>query len=147
MEFVRRLSDGFIQTITASFEDIQDIPEESNNIHDKRNRSGSVDSGFVDSSEIAAESDLDDELPEISLDELLLHSDSNDGWIAVYDKVYNVTSYIPKHPGSEEVLLEYLGYDATSAFRSVGHSKAALNILEKYCIGILPVNERIYCEK
>ena len=143
MEFLRRFSDGLIQNLTSSLTTNEDAPEDSLDFQDKRTRSGSVDSGFVDGSDIAEEEDLH-ELPEISLDELLLHSDKDDGWIAVYDKVYDVTDYLPKHPGSEEVLLEYLGYDATAAFRSVGHSKGAIHILEKYCIGILPKNERIY---
>ena len=51
--------------------------------------------------------EIEDELPEISLDEILHHNSKEDGWISVYDKVYDVTSYISKHPGSEEVLLEY----------------------------------------
>ena len=39
---------------------------------------------------------------------------------------------------------DYLGYDATLAFRSVGHSSDAMNMLDKYLIGILPKNERLY---
>ena len=35
------------------------------------------------------------------------------------------------------------GYDATVAFRGVGHSKAAFRTLNKYCIGILPEHERL----
>ena len=35
------------------------------------------------------------------------------------------------------------GWDATLAFRGAGHSAAALRGLEKYCIGILPRDERL----
>ena len=38
---------------------------------------------------------------------------------------------------------EYLGYDATLAFRGVGHSKAAVKMLDKFIIGILPKEERL----
>ena len=71
----------------------------------------------------------------------MLHNNFDDAWIVLYDKVYNVTEYLLKHPGGEDVILEYLGFDATMAFRSVGHSKAALRMLEKYLIGILPKSE------
>ena len=65
--------------------------------------------------------------------------------MVIYDKVYDVTEYLERgsHPGGEDVMMEYLGYDATMAFRGVGHSKGALRILEKYVVGILPVDERL----
>ena len=112
-----------------------------------RNRSCSVDSGFFDGSEIAIDDNVYDEADGvfISLDELMIHNTPDDAWIAVYDSVYDITNYIEDgiHPGGEDVLLEYLGYDATMAFRSVGHSKAALKILYSYKIGCLPKNERL----
>ena len=42
---------------------------------------------------------------------------------------------------------DYLGFDATRAFRSVGHSTDALTMLDNYIIGILPRNERLYTNK
>ena len=42
---------------------------------------------------------------------------------------------------------DYLGYDGTIAFRSVGHSTDALSMLDKYLIGILPRNERLYVNR
>ena len=116
-------------------------------IQEMRNRSCSVDSGFFDGSDIAIDDSVYDEADGvfISLDELMIHNTPDDAWIAVYDSVYDITNYIEDgiHPGGEDVLLEYLGYDATMAFRSVGHSKAALKILDSYKIGCLPQNERL----
>ena len=81
----------------------------------------------------------------ISLEEVSYHCMREDAWIVVYDKVYEMTDYLEtnQHPGGEDVILEYLGYDATLAFRGVAHSKAALRTLDKYCIGILPSNVRL----
>ena len=81
----------------------------------------------------------------INLEELSYHCTREDGWMVIYDKVYNVTEYLEKdrHPGGEDVMLEYLGYDATMAFRGVGHSRGALRMLEKYLVGILPQDERL----
>jgi len=81
----------------------------------------------------------------ICLDEVSYHNTREDAWIVIYDKVYEMTDYLEDggHPGGEDVIMEYLGYDATLAFRGVAHSKSALRFLEKYCIGILPSEERL----
>ena len=81
----------------------------------------------------------------ISLEEVSFHSCEEDAWMVVYDKVYEMTEYLEshQHPGGQDVIVEYLGHDATLAFRGVGHSKPAMKILEKYCIGILPHDERL----
>ena len=42
-----------------------------------------------------------------------------------------------QHPGGAYVMEDYLGFDATLAFRSVGHSTDALTMLDNYLIGIL----------
>ena len=143
-------------------------------------------------------------LPIISLDEVSEHSSRNDGWMVIYDRVYDVTNFLREHPGGEEVIqrdffqvitiskhvlksecnkfelrnnmvktdflpealwvlslvivgflffffviflekvmAEYLGYDATFAFRGVGHSEDAVEMLEEFLIGILPAHERL----
>ena len=89
--------------------------------------------------------DEDTGLDLISLDEVSYHCMREDAWIVIYDKVYEMTEYLEgaQHPGGEDVILEYLGYDATLAFRGVNHSRSALRVLDKYCIGILPANERL----
>ena len=42
-----------------------------------------------------------------------------------------------QHPGGLEIILEFAGLDATSAFLDKGHSKDAIRFLEKHCIGEL----------
>merc|ERR1712020_627902 len=81
----------------------------------------------------------------INLEEVSYHNVMEDAWMVVYDKVYEMTEYLEcnRHPGGQDVILEYLGYDATLAFRGVGHSKPAMKMMEKYCIGILPHDERL----
>ena len=106
-----------------------------------RERSDSVDSDADVKEEISGT----DGLRIITLDEVSNHCTEDDGWIVLYDKVYNMTDYIKtsSHPAGNDVILEHLGYDATLAFRSVGHSNAAFRILEKFLIGHLPANERL----
>ena len=118
------------------------VKEDPNTLEDNlnhvRERSDSVDSGI-------AEYDLDHEtgLEVISLEEVSYHCTMEDGWMVLYDKVYDVTDYLMSHPGGEDVMLEYLGYDATMAFRGVGHSRTAARLLDKFLIGILPAAERL----
>ena len=65
----------------------------------------------------------------ISLEEVSYHFTRDDAWMVIYDKVHDMTEYLERrsHPGGEDVMLEYLGYDATMAFRGVGH-RAAENL-------------------
>lgn len=51
--------------------------------------------------------------------ELSRHNKIDDIWIAVRGKVYNVTAYIPFHPGGHEELMRAAGIDATTLFDQV----------------------------
>lgn len=85
-----------------------------------------------------------DELPTISLDEVAWHETSNDCWLVIHDYVYDCTKFLRIHPCGQEVLLEYAGRDATLAFIGAGHSAFARTTLDRYVIGELPPEERIY---
>merc|ERR1712212_377340 len=100
----------------------------------------STDSGYEDNCGFSCRIDPDSGLEMISLEEVSYHCTMDDGWMVIFDKVYNVTEYLEtdKHPGGLDVMMDYLGYDATMAFRGVGHSKGALKTLEKFLVGILP---------
>ena len=80
----------------------------------------------------------------VSLKEVSEHNTLNDCWIVLYDRVYNVTDFIPNHPGGSDIFLEYAGYDATIAFRGIGHDFNILQRLHQYCIGDLVMSERIF---
>jgi cytochrome b involved in lipid metabolism len=110
----------------------------------------STDSGIdvsqlPDNEEEEANEELDPDtgLRILSLEDVSYHCLPEDAWMVVYDKVYDVTEYLRRHPGGEEVMQEYVGYDATMAFRGVGHSAAATRIMNKFLIGILPKHQRL----
>merc|ERR1711915_695997 len=105
----------------------------------------SLESGFGDDVDFCLAVDSDTGLEVVTLDEVSYHCTRDDAWLVLFDKVYDLTEYLESsnHPGGEDVILEYLGYDATMAFRSVGHSKKAVKLLEKYVVGILPIDERL----
>lgn len=75
-----------------------------------------------------------------SLEELRVHNQEDDAWIAVEGYVYDVTTFLGEHPGGKEIILEHLGKDATDVFTSESmhaHSQSAFKILSRYCIGVL----------
>ena len=52
----------------------------------------------------------------ISSQELALHATPQDCWIAIQGRVYDVTRYLPFHPGGKGQLLRGKGNDATELF-------------------------------
>jgi len=69
------------------------------------------------------------------------HSTRNDCWMAIDGKVYDVTNYIPMHPGGA-MILQGCGKDASNLFNSqsgsgTSHSGKARMMLQRYLIGDL----------
>ena len=114
---------------------------------ERKDTINSTDSGIEDSSDLALAAGTDEAtgLELVSLEEVSWHASREDAWLVLYDRVYEVTDYLAtsRHPGGEDVILEYLGHDATLAFRSVAHSRAAFRGLQQCCVGILPPDERL----
>ncbi|KAM3625010.1 uncharacterized protein V6R79_005542 [Siganus canaliculatus] len=77
-----------------------------------------------------------------TLEEIRVHNMSNDTWLIIHDKVYDITGFLEEHPGGEEVLLEQAGADATESFEDVGHSTDAREMLEQYLVGELHMDDR-----
>ncbi|VDM63980.1 unnamed protein product [Angiostrongylus costaricensis] len=78
---------------------------------------------------------------EISRCEVARHCAPDDAWIIIHNDVIDITKFLDEHPGGVEIMLEYVGCDATDAFESVGHSATARLLAEKCKIGILPKHE------
>ncbi len=79
---------------------------------------------------IAPAGSLAPQPPPISADRATLdpteigkHNSQSDCWFIINSKVYNVTNYLPKHPGGIEAISLYCGKDATQAF-SQQHGRA-----------------------
>ncbi|XP_055349484.1 cytochrome b5-like [Paramacrobiotus metropolitanus] len=79
-----------------------------------------------------------------TLKEVSKHFSYDSCWIIVWNRIYNVTDYLQQHPGGMEIILEFAGSDATSAFIDKGHSRVAVEILEDYYIGELTPEDRLY---
>lgn len=64
----------------------------------------------------------------ITYDELAQHNTANDCWVRLYDKVYDLTGFLPEHPGGPNIIIKHAGKDATKLFDTV-HPKGTI---EKY---------------
>ncbi len=87
------------------------------------------------SANIVSESNPEDLNPtsdKITLQVLEQHSSSEDCWVAYDGKVYDVTSFLPKHPGSAAAIIPHCGtYESfTNAFEGQ-HGKSKVSNLMK----------------
>lgn len=57
--------------------------------------------------------------------------------------IYDITVFLPMHPGSQETLLDACGCDATEHFADIGHSMDAVEKAKKYCVYRMP--EHLTC--
>ena len=80
-------------------------------------------------------------LPVISPEEL---SDSKRCFVTLKNRVYDVTQFVPDHPGGADLILNYRGKDVSemmSDITSHEHSESAYEMLEEYLIGILSTSK------
>lgn len=46
-------------------------------------------------------------------DEVAKHDSRDDCYVILYNKVYDLTEFIPEHPGGPQIIIKYAGKDAT----------------------------------
>jgi len=84
----------------------------------------------------------------LSTAEISKHNRTNDCWLLINSKVYDITSYFGSHPGGNSKMLATCGKDATNAYMTQdpyatksgnrsAHSSNAVNMLNDYYIGDL----------
>lgn len=60
--------------------------------------------------------------------EIEKHNSKASCWVALYGKVYDLTDFLPEHPGGDAIVLKYAGKDGTKAFDPL-HSRDILETL------------------
>lgn len=74
----------------------------------------------------------------ITQEEVAGHNADGDLWLIIDGKVYDVSPYMAKHPGGQDILLENGGgKDATEPYTDADHTKRARELLKKYYVGDL----------
>ncbi|CAH2043659.1 unnamed protein product, partial [Iphiclides podalirius] len=69
--------------------------------------------------------------------ELATHNTKNDAWLAIRGRVYNITHYLPYHPGGPEELMRGAGTDATELFDKIHPWVNYDSLLAKCLVGPL----------
>jgi Cytochrome b involved in lipid metabolism len=75
-------------------------------------------------------------LPVYTLDEVNEHKTEDDCWVAVNNRVFNITRWLNKHPGGKQLLLNLGGRDCSDEFR-IFHYKPNFTLLNTFVVGEL----------
>jgi cytochrome b involved in lipid metabolism len=77
----------------------------------------------------------------LTAENIKIHNTEKDCWLIISNKVYDVTSYLPVHPGGKRQIISLCGQDATVTFDTKGgkgeHSPSAYTNLDKLYLGDL----------
>lgn len=66
------------------------------------------------------------------------HSSRESCWTAINGSVYDLTSWIPKHPGGEQAILQLCGKDGSEKFNGQhGGDSAKESVLAGFRVGVL----------
>lgn len=74
----------------------------------------------------------------ITLAQIAKHNSRTSCWSAINGSVYNLTSWIPNHPGGEQAILSLCGIDGSSGYNTQhGGSPKPAQMLAGFKIGVL----------
>ena len=68
--------------------------------------------------------------------EVAKHNSKDDCWLIIDKKVYDVTTYVPDHPGNESIA-KHAGQDNSVGFHGEQHGESVFALVEDYRIGNL----------
>lgn len=66
------------------------------------------------------------------------HSSSSSCWISRRGRIYNVTGFLPDHPGGDDLILKYGGSDVDAIMgdpKEHEHSDSAYDMMEDFVVG------------
>ncbi|KAJ7570410.1 hypothetical protein O6H91_01G118800 [Diphasiastrum complanatum] len=78
-------------------------------------------------------------LKKYSRKEVALHETPKDCWLVIDGKVYDVTKWVPKHPGGSLIHVR-AGQDSTYLFNSY-HPLYVWKLLDQYCVGEIDASD------
>ncbi|MCJ1316886.1 Cytochrome b2, mitochondrial precursor [Xylographa vitiligo] len=52
-------------------------------------------------------------------DEVAKHNNDKDCWVIIHGRAYDVTEFMPEHPGGPKIILKYAGKDATETYAPI----------------------------
>ena len=85
-------------------------------------------------------------LPTFSRSAIAKHNTTSSCYVTVGAKVYDVTSFLPDHPGGGDLIAEYGGKDVKEIMQdeiSHAHSEAAYEVLDECLVGFAEETENV----
>jgi len=82
-------------------------------------------------------------------EDLALHNSATSCWVSRNGKVYDITTFLPDHPGGDDIVLKFAGGDVDAIMRDKQqheHSDSAYDVLDEYLIGRIGQGENIVDE-
>lgn len=74
----------------------------------------------------------------ISAADVRMHADKSSCWTIIDGAIYDLTSWVPKHPGGEQAILRLCGVDGSERYNGQhGGAQMQLKILTGFKIGVL----------
>ena len=52
-------------------------------------------------------------------DEVAKHNNKKDCWVIIHGRAYDVTEFMPEHPGGPNIILKFAGKDATETYEPI----------------------------
>jgi cytochrome b involved in lipid metabolism len=124
--------DSTTQSISTSTKGSNQITNKDDNEIDEEN----VASNTNQTSASTSSTQSNNSKNKLNITEISKHSTPNDCYLIVKNKVYDVSSYINKHPGGQKNITNHCGGEETRLFSDI-HSNFAWDLLKKYYIGDL----------
>lgn len=82
-------------------------------------------------------------LREFTPEEVARHTKKGDCWVVLNNQVYDVTEFLPDHPGGKNAILLYGGKDATKEFNMLHKPEIIDKYGKQYHIGTLVVKSKL----
>jgi 4-hydroxysphinganine ceramide fatty acyl 2-hydroxylase len=73
-----------------------------------------------------------------TMEDVALHNSLDSCWVTRNGKVYDVTKFLPDHPGGDDFILNYAGQDIKDVMTNPvehDHSDSAYEMLDEFLIG------------
>jgi cytochrome b involved in lipid metabolism len=74
---------------------------------------------------------------EYTLEEVAEHNTEADCWVIIDGVVYDVTSFLPDHPGGKKAIVTFAGRDATEEFDMLHDRKVITKYAPQARIGVI----------
>jgi len=81
----------------------------------------------------------EDQPEAISVQELSIHSSRDDCWVAYEGNVYDITDFLPRHPGTPEAIIPYCGTsnEFEAAFVDQHGTSKVTGLMRNQMMGVL----------